>query len=78
MDANAEIKAFVAFPNIGAVNVSDINVAYDKVGITNHEVQQMMNVYFNEVAYMVNDWYNVEGYPLSNIDPVIGLLSGLL
>lgn len=78
MDANTEIKAFVAFPNIGTVNVTEIKVVNDKVGITNHEVKQLLNVYFNEVAFMVNEWYNQDGYPLANINPTIGLLAGVL
>lgn len=76
--ANANVFAFIAFPNIGDINVSGASLTADHVGIPSSDFNLLFNQIFQNAATVINSQYNVQGYPLANIDPTIGMLSGLL
>lgn len=76
--ARTNIFAFMVFPNIDSIQVSGAKVTKDNIGMYAHDYNKMFNAVFTNAAADINDQYNKMGFPLGNLNPTVGLLSGLL
>ena len=74
---NLTIKSFVVFPKVKEVFVSNTEVKADNIGLYAHNFDQLFTSILKKYAQNLNTQY-ADGYQLANIDPVVGMLSGLL
>jgi hypothetical protein len=77
-NVNATIFAFVAWPNIEDVSVANAHLTQDNIGMYSHDYNILFTSILRNFANQINMQYSKSGYPLANIDPTFGLLSGLL
>jgi hypothetical protein len=75
--ANVTVADFVVYPNVKQIYAANTKVVTDNVGLMAHNY----NVLFTSVLENFANDFNMKyqkGYPLANIDPTFGMLSGLL
>ena len=76
-ELNLTVSDFVMYPKIKKIEISQTNKTYDRVGMYAHDFDALFS---NILQKSVND-INIEyeyGYPLRNLNPAFGLLSGVL
>jgi hypothetical protein len=69
---------FVAFPNVGDIFVENTKVSKDNIGLYAHNFNTLFTNILKAQANDINMKYSQQGWPLSNINPAIGLLSGII
>lgn len=77
MHANSTIQAFVAYPDIKSIYAQNVKVVKDNIKLGAHQYNLVFTALFEHMTSDFNKQYSA-GYPLANIDPTIGMLSGLL
>lgn len=74
---NLTVLAFVVYPDVKQVYVANAAVTQDNIGMYAHDYNKMFTSILHNYANDINMKY-AQGFPLANIDPVFGLLGGLL
>ena len=74
---NLTIKDFIAYPVVNEVFTSNAAVAKDNVGMFSHNYNILFTSILKNFANDMNMKYT-KGYPLANLNPVFGLVGGLL
>jgi len=74
---DADVERFVLFPYVHQISVANAALVTDNVGMKSHDYTAVFDNVLKNFAKMVNADMS-EGWPLANIDPVVGLLGGLL
>lgn len=75
---NMTLKDFVVYPNIQEIMVAKTKVVKDNIGLYSHHYDQLFNGILHNLANDINMKYSKAGFPLSNINIVFSLLSGVL
>merc|ERR1711935_1002894 len=74
---NLTILNFVVYPNVQQIYVANATVVKDNIGMWAHNYNMLFTNILHNVANDLNMKYK-NGYALANIDPVFGLLGGLI
>lgn len=75
--ANISMQNMVIFPQISDISVHNTNKTYDIVHMYAHDYNALFTQIFKKTAYDINLQYQ-KGFPLANINPVFGMITGLL
>ena len=78
VEARTNIFNFMVFPNIDTVKVSGTKMLADNIGMFTHDFDIIMNLVLKSASAGINHKYNANGFPLANLNPTLGLLSGVL
>ena len=74
---NMTLKDFVVYPNIKEVFTENAVVKKDNIGMLAHNYNVLFTSILKNFANDMNVKY-AKGYPLANLNPVFGMLSGLI
>lgn len=77
MSANITMQNLIVYPQVTDISVHNTNKTHDIVGMYAHDFNTLFTQILKKTVYDINLQYQ-GGWPLANINPMIGMIGGLL